>query len=106
MSKAASYPKVTNLNDLLAIAYQIEIDAVERYTLLADQMETHNNPELVAIEARQVNTDNIFGDYPLRGLDDQFLENTSYRMAAMAEGYASPAEVWAALKNGQPRQAA
>ena len=41
-------PKISSLADLLAIAYQIEADAVERYELLADQMQTHNNPELVA----------------------------------------------------------
>ncbi len=42
-------PKITSLADLLAVAYQIEIDALERYKLLAEQMETHNNPELVAV---------------------------------------------------------
>ena len=42
-------PRISSLNDLLAIAYQIESDAIERYNLLADQMEMHNNPELVAI---------------------------------------------------------
>jgi rubrerythrin len=42
-------PKIGNLNDLLAVAYRIEVDAIERYRLLADQMETHNNPELVAV---------------------------------------------------------
>jgi rubrerythrin len=46
MSKATP---IANLSDLLAIAYQIEVDAVERYTLLAGQMETHNNPELVKV---------------------------------------------------------
>jgi len=42
-------PKVTSLADLFAVAYQIEADAVDRYDLLADQMATHNNPELVAV---------------------------------------------------------
>lgn len=46
MSKA---PPISSVSDLLAIAYQIEADAVQRYALLADQMETHNNPELVAV---------------------------------------------------------
>ena len=49
MSNSSSNPRISSLNDLLAVAYQIEIDAVERYTVLADQMETHNNPELVAV---------------------------------------------------------
>jgi rubrerythrin len=49
MSKAPSGHKISNLTDLLAIAYRIEADAVERYKLLADQMETHNNPDLVKV---------------------------------------------------------
>ena len=49
MSKRPSAPKVASLADLFALAYQIEADAVERYGLLADQMETHNNPELVRV---------------------------------------------------------
>jgi rubrerythrin len=48
MSKPATGPKISNLADLFAIAYQIEADAVDRYELLASQMETHNNPDLVA----------------------------------------------------------
>ena len=42
-------PKVASVADLFAVAYRIEADAAERYDLLADQMETHNNPELVAV---------------------------------------------------------
>jgi len=49
MNGAVGVPKITSLADLFAVAYRIEADAVERYELLADQMETHNNPELVAV---------------------------------------------------------
>ena len=49
MTVAAGNPKVASLADLFAVAYQIEADAVERYDLLADQMATHNNPELVGV---------------------------------------------------------
>jgi len=49
MSKAPSSPAIFSVADLLAIAYRIELDAVERYGLLADQMETHNNPELTKV---------------------------------------------------------
>ena len=49
MSNLADAPKITGIADLFAVAYQIEADAVDRYELLADQMETHNNVELVAI---------------------------------------------------------
>ena len=62
MSKAPSDPKVANLNDLLAVAYQIEIDAVDRYNLLADQMETHNNPELVKIFRDLARAEGIHGE--------------------------------------------
>jgi rubrerythrin len=37
---------LTTIGDLLAHAYQIEVEAVERYQMLADQMEVHNNSEL------------------------------------------------------------
>lgn len=40
---------VTSLTELLAVAYKIEVDAVERYSLLAESMETHNNPELARL---------------------------------------------------------
>jgi rubrerythrin len=49
MTKAASIAPIFSVADLLAIAYRIEVDAVERYRLLADQMETHNNPELTKV---------------------------------------------------------
>ena len=49
MSKAPSIPPIFSVADLLAIAYRIELDAVERYGLLADQMETHNNLELTKV---------------------------------------------------------
>jgi rubrerythrin len=62
MSKASDTPKVTNLNDLLAVAYQVEIDAVDRYNLLADQMETHNNPELVKIFRDLARAEGIHGE--------------------------------------------
>jgi rubrerythrin len=62
MSKAPDAPKVSNLNDLLAVAYQIEIDAVERYNLLADQMEAHNNPELVKMFRDLARAEGIHGE--------------------------------------------
>lgn len=49
MTDQADAPRIESLTDLLAVAYQIEVDAVERYTTLARQMETHNNAELAAV---------------------------------------------------------
>lgn len=62
MSKSSSDPEVSSLNDLLAVAYQIEVDAVERYNVLADQMETHNNPELVKIFRDLARAEGIHGE--------------------------------------------
>jgi rubrerythrin len=62
MSKTSDNPKVANLNDLLAVAYQVEIDAVDRYKMLADQMETHNNPELVKIFRDLARAEGIHGE--------------------------------------------
>ena len=45
----ANAPKISTVADLYAIAYGIEAAAVERYELLAAQMETHNNADLVVI---------------------------------------------------------
>ena len=62
MSKAPASPKVSNLNDLLAVAYQIEIDAVDRYKMLADQMETHNNAELTKVFRDLARAEGIHGE--------------------------------------------
>jgi len=40
---------IDSVEELLAHAYMIEIDATDRYLMLADQMEVHNNPELAAL---------------------------------------------------------
>jgi rubrerythrin len=49
MNWEAGIPPITSVAELYAIAYQIETDAVERYTVLAEQMQTHNNSELARI---------------------------------------------------------
>jgi rubrerythrin len=62
MMPATGLPAVKSLADLFAIAYQIEADAVERYSLLADQMETHNNPELVTVFRQLAHAEAIHRD--------------------------------------------
>jgi rubrerythrin len=81
MSKASGNPKVSSLNDLLAVAYQIEIDAVERYNVLADQMETHNNPELVKIFRDLARAEGIHGEEIRRLAGDFDVENEARRVA-------------------------
>jgi rubrerythrin len=46
-SPESNGPKISNLADLFAAAYQSEADAVDRYVMLATQMEVHNNMDLV-----------------------------------------------------------
>jgi rubrerythrin len=47
-SPGSNSPKIASLADLFAIAYQIEADAVDRYVVLATQMEVHNNMDLAS----------------------------------------------------------
>ena len=91
MSKAAGTPKVSSLNDLLAVAYQIEIDAVERYNLLADQMETHNNPELVKVFRDLARAEGIHGE-EIRRLAGDFDVVARAREIAKFERSESPEE--------------
>jgi rubrerythrin len=42
-------PKFDSVSEFFAQALAIEVEAAERYTLLADQMEVHNNKEIAAI---------------------------------------------------------
>lgn len=51
----------------------------------------------VPVEARQADTGRPFERYPLRGVDDAFVDHTTYEFAAMARGYDTPREVWAAM---------
>ena len=91
MSKSPSTPKVANLNDLLAVAYQIEIDAVDRYKLLADQMETHNNPELVKIFRDLARAEGIHGE-EIRRMAGDFDVAARAREIAKFEQSESPEE--------------
>src|SRR5512146_2696198 len=92
MSKAPVPPKVSNLNDLLALAYQIEIDAVDRYNLLADQMETHNNPELVKVFRDLARAEAIHGE-EIRRLAGDFDVAARARHTTRIERMGSPEEV-------------
>jgi rubrerythrin len=86
MTIAASPPKVTNVADLFAVAYQIEADAVERYDLLADQMATHNNPELVAVFRDLSRAEAIHRDEIRRFAGDIDVITHAQRMAKWKHG--------------------
>ena len=91
MSKTAGNPKVSNFNDLLAVAYQIEIDAVERYNVLADQMEIHNNPELVKVFRDLARAEGIHGEEIRRLAGDFDVVNHALQIARFQRG-GSPEE--------------
>jgi len=79
-------PKVASLADLFAVAYQIEADAVERYDLLAEQMETHNNLELVAVFRDLARAEAIHRDEILRLAGDIDVIARAQRMAKWKRG--------------------
>ncbi|MBD0328824.1 MAG: ABC transporter permease [Thermoleophilia bacterium] len=55
---------------------------------------------VVPLEAKQAGAGRGFESYPVTGLDDAFLERTSYGFAAIADGYGSAPEVWRAVREG------
>lgn len=92
MTKASGNLKVANLNDLLAVAYQIEIDAVDRYNVLADQMEVHNNAELVKVFRDLARAEGIHGE-EIRRLAGDFDVVAHAREIAKRSKGESPEEV-------------
>ncbi len=86
MSDQADAPKVSSLQDLFAIAYQIEANAVERYLALADQMETHNNPELANIFRDLARAEGIHRDEIKRLAGDIEIVNHAAKVAKWAKG--------------------
>jgi putative ABC transport system permease protein len=53
---------------------------------------------VLAVEARQLRTGRPEETYLVRGLDDAFLEHTTFGLGAIASGYSSAQEVWQALR--------
>jgi rubrerythrin len=49
MTDSPQPPKLNSVAEFFAQALAIEVEATERYNLLADQMEVHNNTEIAAI---------------------------------------------------------
>jgi rubrerythrin len=92
MTKPSSAPKISSLADLLSIAYQIEADAVDRYELLATQMETHNNPDLVAAFRDLARAESIHRDEIRRLAGDIDVVAHARQMAKWNRGE-SPEEV-------------
>jgi putative ABC transport system permease protein len=54
----------------------------------------------VAVEVRQSGSGAKLVDYPIRGLDDTYLRNTTYQLGSRATGYTSDRAVWDAVRTG------
>lgn len=52
--KSEPFAAVTSMDELLAIAYAMELEAIEGYSKLADQMRRENRPDMVAVFERLV----------------------------------------------------
>lgn len=66
--------------------------------LAPDAVQTVAAKSIVAVEVRQAGAGGEPVDYPLQGLDDTFLQTTTYGLATRATGYADDAAVWSALR--------
>ncbi len=85
-ARTGDEPRITSLADLFAVAYQIEADAVERYQLLADQMEMYNNPDLVAVFKDLARAEGIHAEEIRRQAGDIDVVAHARRMAKWRKG--------------------
>jgi putative ABC transport system permease protein len=72
--------------------------AIARQPDLNRQVTVAASQSLLPVKARQQGTRRAAEGYPVRGLDERFLDNTTFRLGAMARGYGSAREVWQAMK--------
>ena len=68
---------------------------------LRPKIETVASQSALPVEAAQVGAGRPAEDYPARGLDDEFLDTTTFEFAAMARGYDSSRDVWNAVQWGR-----
>jgi len=57
-----------------------------------------SSQSVLPVKARQTGSSAKPEPYLVHGVDNAFLDNTTYEFGAMARGYSSPAEVWRALR--------
>jgi rubrerythrin len=86
-------PKISTVADLYAVAYRIEADAVERYELLAAQMEAHNNPGLVVIFLDLARAEGIHRDEIRRLAEEAGVDVLAHAPRVTWPGGESPEEV-------------
>ena len=62
------------------------------------KIEVAASQSFLPVKATQVGAGRPPEDYPVRGLDDAFLDTTTFGLAAMANGYDSEEDVWNAVQ--------
>jgi putative ABC transport system permease protein len=85
----ASTAAATPIDDMRA--------AVDRRPDLRRDVRAVASQSLLPVDARQLGTGRPSEAYPLRGLDDAFLGQTTFGMGAIAQGYRSARAVWDAV---------
>ena len=64
---------------------------------LGDDIEVAASMSVLPVQAEQTGAGAEPEDYVVRGLDDAYLEHTTYGLASFAKGYGSAEEVWSAI---------
>lgn len=75
-------PAIGSTPELLAYALALELEASERYADLADQMETHNNPEVAELFQKLSRIEKLHADHVLEqaaSLDLPNIAASAYR---------------------------
>jgi putative ABC transport system permease protein len=67
--------------------------------LRAQDFPVVGSQSVLAVEAKQLGAGRPQETYLVRGLDDPFLEHTTFGLGQMAVGYDSPREVWEAVRS-------
>jgi putative ABC transport system permease protein len=66
-------------------------------TLRSEQFEAVSSQSIVNLKAHQADTANEAKDFPIRGVDDVFLQRAQFAFALKAADYATDRDVWDAL---------
>ena len=69
-------PQISSVKEFFAQALAIEEEASERYNLLADQMEVHNNAEIAAIFRKMANIEALHREEIARRAGDRLVGGT------------------------------
>jgi rubrerythrin len=86
MSQPSTAPNISSIADLFAVAYRIEADAAQRYTLLADQMQAHNNPELMHVFRDLARAEGLHAEEIRKLSDDPDLARRAETVRGWSEG--------------------